>query len=162
MSDQAVASLLAAFSPTVATDDRFRTRQCVSCLRGICMSAFLAGIAHALSLTPAIGGQVCKPILALRDAQFSAIQPPNLERKWTAVVSVDASRCAANSNGHFDIVFVRLLEIGLEREFRQQFKWSPPSVRVALDFWADEAVEVEGVWIDNITPCQCADQAGSR
>jgi len=29
-----------------------------------------------------------------------------------------------------------------------------PTVKVAVDFWADEAVG--RYWIDNITPCQCA------
>jgi hypothetical protein len=37
-----------------------------------------------------------------------------------AVVSVDATRCAANATGHFEIVFSRLKEIGPDIEFREQ------------------------------------------
>jgi hypothetical protein len=70
-------------------------------------------------------------------------------------VSVDASRCMANSAGYFEIVFSRLKEIGPEIEFREQFIWLAPSVKVGVDFWADEAVE--RFWIDNVTPCTCAD-----
>ena len=40
-----------------------------------------------------------------------------------------------------------------ELEFREQFVWLPPSVKVGVDFWADEAVE--HYWIDNVTPCRC-------
>jgi hypothetical protein len=81
------------------------------------------------------------------------MQPPTLERKWTAVVSIDASRCAAHSAGYFEIVFRRLKEIGPEIEFREQFVWVSPTVKVGVDFWADEAVE--RYWIENITPCEC-------
>jgi hypothetical protein len=64
-----------------------------------------------------------------------------------------ASRCAANSTGYFEIVFSRLKEMGPDIEFRAQFKWLPPAIKVAVDFSADEAVE--RYWIDNITPCFC-------
>jgi hypothetical protein len=81
------------------------------------------------------------------------MQAPTLERKWTAVVSVDTSGCAANSAGYFEIVFTRLKEIGPDIEFREQFVWLPPSVQVGVNFAADEAV---GRYrIDNITPCSC-------
>ena len=118
------------------------------------MSAFLAGVIGLISMTQAVGQPACRPALAFKEVQFSEMQPPTLERKWTAVVSVDASRCAANSAGQFEIVFSRLKEIGPEIEFREQFTWRPPSVKVGVDFWADEAVE--RYWIDNITPCPCA------
>jgi hypothetical protein len=119
-----------------------------------CMFGFLAGIAGLTSVIQVFGQQVCKPTLAFEEVQFSEMQPPTLERKWTAVVSVNATRCAANSTGYFEIVFSRLKEIGPDIEFREQFKWLPPSVKVAVDFWADEAVE--RYWIDNITACSCA------
>jgi hypothetical protein len=68
-------------------------------------------------------------------------------------VSVDTSGCAANSSGYFEIVFTRLKEIGPDIEFREQFVWLAPSVKVGVDFAADEAV---GRYrIDNITPCPC-------
>jgi hypothetical protein len=115
-------------------------------------SGLLAWIIGLVSVTEVVGQQVCKPLLAFKDVQFSEMQPPTMERKWTAVVSVDASRCATTS-GRFAIVFSRLVEIGPEIEFRQQFIWRPPSVTVSVDFWADEAVE--SYWIDRVQACPC-------
>jgi hypothetical protein len=117
-------------------------------------AAFLAGIIGLINTTQADGQQTCRPKLTLQNVQFSEMQPPTMQRKWTAAVSVDASRCAANSAGHFEIAFVRLKEIGVDIEFRERFAWALPSVTVAVDFWADEAVG--RYWIDNITPCLCA------
>src|SRR5262249_4366594 len=118
-----------------------------------CISAFVAAAVGLFSVTQVVGQQACKPTLSFKEVQFSDMQPPTLERKWIAVVSVDASRCAANSAGFFEIVFLRLKEIGPEVEFREQFIWLAPSVKVGVDFWADEAVQ--RYWIDNITPCTC-------
>jgi hypothetical protein len=115
-------------------------------------SGLLAWIIGLVSVTEVVGQQVCKPLLAFKDVQFSEMQPPTMERKWTAIVSVDASRCATTS-GRFAIVFSRLVEIGPEIEFRQQFIWRPPSVTVSVDFWADEAVE--SYWIDRVQACPC-------
>jgi len=117
-------------------------------------AAALVGITGLINATQADGQQTCRPKLSLQNVQFSEMQSPTMERKWTAVVSVDASRCATDSAGHFEIVFVRLKEIGLDIEFRERFAWMLPTVKVAVDFWADEAVG--RYWIDNITPCQCA------
>ncbi|HEY1361436.1 MAG TPA: hypothetical protein VGF60_04270, partial [Xanthobacteraceae bacterium] len=80
---------------------------------------FLAGVACLTSATQALGQQVCKPGLAFKAVHFSEMQPPTLKRTWTAVVSVDAAGCAANSSGQFEIVFSRLKEIGPEIEFRE-------------------------------------------
>jgi hypothetical protein len=120
-----------------------------------CISALLAGVVGIVNATQVLGQQPCKPILAITDVQFSPMQPPTLERKWTAHVSVDASHCAANSAGYFEIVFSRLKEIGPEIEFREQFIWSPPSVLVGTDFSADEAVD--RYRIDNVTACRCGE-----
>jgi hypothetical protein len=120
-----------------------------------CMSGFMASIIGLISVTQAVGQQQCRPTLAFKEVHLSEMQPPTLQRKWTAVVSVDASRCAANSQGYFEIVFSRLKEIGPEIEFRQRFTWQPPSLKVEVGFWADEAVE--RYWIDNIAPCPCGD-----
>ena len=79
---------------------------------------------------------------------------PTMERKWSAVLSVDASRCATTS-GRFGIVFSRQKENGLEIEFQEQFTWKPALVEVSVDFWADEAVE--GYWLHNVMPCPCRD-----
>ena len=70
-------------------------------------------------------------------------------------MSVDASRCAVNTGFHFEIGFSRLKENGIEVEFREQFIWLPPSVKVSVDFWADESVEA--YWLDNVAPCSCRD-----
>jgi hypothetical protein len=120
-----------------------------------CIPGFLAGFIALISVTQAAGLQECRPALAFKEVQFSEMKPPTLERKWTAVVFVDASRCAVKSGGYFEIVFSRLKEIGPEIEFRERFKWLPPSVKVEVDFAADEAVE--RYWFDNITPCPCSD-----
>jgi hypothetical protein len=114
----------------------------------------LACIAALISSTQVFGQQVCKPILAFDDVQFSGMQPPTLQREWSAVVSVDATGCAANATGHFEVVFLGLKEVGPSIEFRERFKWVAPSVKVATLFGADEAVEQYG--IDNITVCPCA------
>jgi hypothetical protein len=80
--------------------------------------------------------------------------PPTLERKWTATVTVDASRCAANASGYFDLGITRQKEGGYELDFREHFIWLAPSVKIGVDFAADEAVE--RYWIENVTPCRCA------
>jgi len=116
-------------------------------------SAVLAGMIGLTVATDAVGEPACRPALAFKEFHFSKMQAPTLERKWTAVVSVDTSGCAANSSGYFEIVFTRLKEIGPDIEFRQRFVWLAPSVKVGVDFAADEAV---GRYrIDNITPCPC-------
>ncbi|HET8918952.1 MAG TPA: hypothetical protein VFN27_04670 [Xanthobacteraceae bacterium] len=94
--------------------------------------------------------------MTLNEVQFSPIRTTKLQRNWTAVVTVDASECAVNSGGHFDIVFARLSENAPDLEFRQRFAWSPFSQNIALDFAADEAVAEYR--IENITPCVCRDR----
>jgi hypothetical protein len=120
-----------------------------------CISGFLTGIIGLVGVTQAVGQQECRPTLAFKEVHFSQMQPPTLERKWTAVVSVDTSRCPANSEGYFEIVFSRLKEVGPEMEFRERFTWLSPSVKVEVDFWADESVE--RYRIDNIAACPCGD-----
>jgi hypothetical protein len=126
----------------------------------LCISGLLAGTIGLISVTQAIGQQVCRPTLAVTEVKFSKWKLPSMERRWTAVVSVDASRCVANSAGYFEIGFSRLKENGVEVEFREEFIWlelkgRPSSVNVSVDFWVDEAVE--GYWLENITPCPCRD-----
>ena len=118
------------------------------------ISGFLAGIISLVGITQAVGQQPCRPALEVKDVQFSQMQPPTRKRTWTAVVSVDASHCAANSSGSFEIVFTRLKENGPELDFRERFAWQSPAVNVAVDFAADEAVQ--RYRIDAITPCACA------
>jgi hypothetical protein len=117
------------------------------------ISGFLAGIISLVGITQAVGQEPCRPALEIKEVQFSPMQPPTRKRTWTAVVSVDASHCAANSTGSFEIVFTRLKENGPELDFRERFAWQSPAVTVAVDFAADEAVQ--RYRIDTITPCVC-------
>ena len=119
-----------------------------------CIFGLLAGSIELISVTQAVGQQTCRPALAFKEVRFSEMKPPTLQRKWTAVLSVDASRCATAS-GRFEIIFSRLKENGVEIEFREQFMWRPHSVEVSVDFWADEAVE--GYWLSNVAACPCRD-----
>ena len=119
------------------------------------ISGLLAVTIGLISVTQAVGQQVCRPTLAVTEVKFSKWKLPSMERRWTAVVSVDASRCAANSGGYFEIGFSRLKENGMELEFREQFIWLPPSVKVGVDFWADEAVE--HYWLGDADACPCRD-----
>ena len=118
------------------------------------LSILLAGVLGAASLTPAVARQLCKPVLTITQPHFSEWRLPAMKRTWTAVVSVDASRCVANSSGHFQVGFERLIENGVDIEFIEAFAWMGPSVKVGLDFWANEAVAK--TWIHKVTPCTCA------
>ena len=125
-----------------------------------CLSTSLATIIALIGATEAIANNLCRPALTLDEVEFSTMIPPTLERVWSAVVSVDASQCAANSKGKFEIVFTRLSENAPDLEFRKQYMWSAPSsvwsvplLGVGLAFAADEAV---GHYrFDNVTPCTC-------
>jgi hypothetical protein len=121
-------------------------RSFVFALLGACIG--LTGAAQAA------GPPTCRPALAFRDVRFSQMKPPTLERTWTAVLSVDASRCATTS-GPFEIVFSRAKEIGIEIEFREQFTWRPDTAEASVDLWADEAVEK--YWLGNVAACPCRD-----
>ena len=100
------------------------------------------------------GEGICKPTLGFKEVQFSQMQPPTLERRWTAVLSVDASRCATTS-GRFGIIFSRMKENAPEVDFVEQFTWKPGSMEVSVNFWADEAVE--GYWLNHVSACPCRD-----
>jgi hypothetical protein len=119
-----------------------------------CIFGLALGIFALTGVTQAPGQQLCRPALAIKDVQFSEMQAPTWERKWTAIVSVDASRCTTNATGSFEIIFSRQKENGVEVEFSEKFTWSSPAVTVAVDFWADEAVE--RYWISNVSACVCA------
>ena len=119
-----------------------------------CIFGLVAGGMGLISVTQAVGQPTCRPAMAFKEIRFSEMQPPTMERKWTAVLSVDASRCATPS-GRFGIVFSRLKENAPEIDFEEQFVWKPTSVEVSVDFWADEAVE--GYRLTNVAPCPCRD-----
>jgi hypothetical protein len=118
-----------------------------------CVAGLLVGLISLIGVGQAVSEQTCKAALVLKDVQFSEMRPPTLVRRWTAIVSVDASRCATRV-GYFEIGFSRLKETAPELEFREQFIWSAPSVKLAVEFAADEAVEA--YWIDKVYPCPCA------
>jgi hypothetical protein len=118
-----------------------------------CTSLLLASVVGPTGITEAISQRLCRPTLTINNVQFSPMQPPTLERMWSAVVSVDASRCQANSTGYFDIVFTRLSETAPDIEFSERYAWRPPSVEVAVNFAANEAVQ--RFRVENITSCVC-------
>jgi hypothetical protein len=113
----------------------------------------LASALMLLGASHASGGRICKPVLTFKEVQLSKMQPPTLERKWTATVVTDASPCATTA-GYFKVGFSRLKEGAPEIDFQEEFIWSAPSVKIGVDFWADEAVET--CWIYSIQACPCA------
>jgi hypothetical protein len=115
----------------------------------------LLGVIEMIGVAKAAGPRECAPILAFKDVRFSEMQPPTLERKWTAIVSVDASRCQATSSGYFKIIFTRSSEVAPDLEFREQYEWRSPSVEVTGIFAANEAVEQYRM--EGITSCACRD-----
>lgn len=116
------------------------------------VAVLLIGIVEMIGAAEAAGPE-CAPRLAFKEIRFSEMRPPTLERKWTAIISVDASRCQANSSGHFEIVFTRISEVAPDLDFREQYAWRPPSVEIAINFAATEAVEQYR--IENVTSCAC-------
>jgi hypothetical protein len=120
-------------------------------------SVLLVGSAVVLAVTPTIGGEVCKPHLSFEEVRFSEIS--DLQRKWSAVLSVDASRCATSS-GHFDIKLIRLKEMTPDLPFTEHFTWTAGKTEVSLQFWLDEAVLEYS--IGAVAPCPCRDPEGDE
>lgn len=118
--------------------------------------ATLASVIGLAGLAEALAQPSCRPNLSFKDVAFSAMQPPTMQRTWTAVVAVDASRCAAGSRGHFEIVFTRLQEFGPDSESGEEFAWAAPQVTVAVKLAPTEAVE--RYRIGTVTPCPCANK----
>ena len=121
--------------------------------RGVCVAVACILAGSVAFAAQARAGQFCKPVLRVTGAQLSAMKPPTLERRWTALVLADASRCATTA-GYFDLGMSRMKEYRPEIEFREQFIWSAPQVEISVDFAADEAVE--SYWIDRVQACPCA------
>jgi hypothetical protein len=110
---EAVLAALSARQGTTRKDEHM-VRSCIVGL--LAASIGFANAAHAA------GPQVCRPALAVSEVRFSAMLPPTMGRKWTAVVSVDASQCATTA-GYFELGFSRLKENGPEVDFRERFTW---------------------------------------
>lgn len=109
----------------------------------------IGGIVAAL---PVAAGQVCKPVLGFTDGRFSPIQQEMMERTWTAVLAVEASRRATTS-GRFEILFSCMKENAPDADFVDTFTWTPGIVDMSANFSADEAVE--GYWPRSVESCPC-------
>jgi hypothetical protein len=116
-------------------------------------SAPLATLWMCISVAPLAAQPVCRPAVAITRAQFSEVVQQ--KRFWTAMVNVDASRCATTS-GDFSIGFVRLSETAPDLEFTESFNWRPGPMQVVVDFAAEEAVHQ--YLINTISPCRCHDE----
>jgi hypothetical protein len=110
-------------------------------------------VALVLVATQAAAQPLCTPALTIARTHLSEVQRPASERTWTAMVAVDASRCASPASGTFELVVSRLKENAPETRFRERFLWRAPAVTVEVAFSADEAVERS--WIEAVTPCPC-------
>src|SRR5450755_4775438 len=111
----------------------------------------MAGLAAALVLcipAQAMAGIACKPALTFKEVRFS--EAHNHLRKWTGILSVDASHCAATS-GPFEIKFVRLKEVGPDLLCTERFEWRAGLDQVAVDVWSDEAVHL--FYIGDVLSC---------
>jgi hypothetical protein len=115
--------------------------------------AALALVCATRAVCQDMSGYTCRPTLAISDVHFTEMQPPTLSRTWSAVVSVDTAHCAAKAIGTFEIVFVREKENAPDLAFRERFVWRAPSVKVQVNFAADEAVQ--SFRIDNVMACDC-------
>ena len=114
------------------------------------LCALLAGLIAACGATQAVAQDACKPLFTIKEVRFSEVRLS--QRVWTALLDVDASRCATSS-GRFDINFIRLKEMAPDLPFTEQFTWSPGEIEVSVNFWADEAVLAYS--IGTIAPCTC-------
>jgi hypothetical protein len=114
----------------------------------------VALLGAGFGLTPAAAAPVCKPVIAFKEVRFSEVQLETMERTWSAILSVDASRCAAAS-GYFQILFSRSKENAPDDEFVEPFTWKAGTLEVSVAFWADEAVE--SYWLHRVAGCPCRD-----
>jgi hypothetical protein len=122
-------------------------------------SILLAANVIVLGTMKTNAGDLCKPRLALEQARLSEIKAG--ERKWSAMLDVDASRCLTTS-GSFDINFTRLKETAPDLEFSEQFTWRPGRTEVVVFFWQDEAVGDYAIGHVAACPCRNAGQAHAQ
>jgi hypothetical protein len=116
-------------------------------------SILLAASLILFSVTQAAAaGQLCKPVLSLRDVRTS--EPREMQRTWTGVLVADASQCSTKS-GPFDMLFTRLKEVAPDLQFTERFTWVSGQSELLLDVWWDEWVE--DYRILSIAPCPCRD-----
>ena len=110
------------------------------------------GLFVAACATQATAGPVCKPHLAFRQVNFSPINYETMERRWSATLSVDASRCDTAS-GRFEILFLLMSETAPDNDLARAFTWAPGLIDVALDVTANEWID--GYWLQGIAACPC-------
>jgi hypothetical protein len=121
----------------------------LGCRVGVVFAATLA-----FAVTSSDAAPLCEPLLAFRDARLSEPHPETMQRRWTALLDVDASRCAT-ATGRFEIIFTRQKEHGPEIDFVESFVWTHGLIEVSVEFWADEAVE--GYRLTGFAECPCRD-----
>src|SRR6185312_14075147 len=97
--------------------------------RWLLMRLASPGVTSAL-VSSAIAGPVCRPKLSVTQAALSQMRPPSMERRWTATIAADASKCASKA-GYFELGVLREKESSLPLEFREQFIWIEPTSPVS-------------------------------
>ena len=121
-------------------------------MRGVFVPA-LTAVPLILTGAPDSWSQpICRPTLAFTEAHYAPMKLPKLERTWTVVFTVDASRCATDS-GTFSMLFTVWKEDAPDTEFVETFQWIPDLNVISKEFWIDEAVGAYKV--NEITPCTC-------
>jgi hypothetical protein len=113
-------------------------------------SIWLAAGLVLLGAAQAIAGNLCRPVLSLRDGRIS--EAHEMHRTWTGVLIADPSPCSTTS-GQFDVQFTRLKEVAPDLQFMERFTWVPGQSKLSLDFWWDEWLEDERIM--SIAPCPC-------
>jgi len=115
-------------------------------------SILLAASLVTFGAMQAVAGELCKPVLSLRDVRIS--EPRNLQRTWSGVLVADASPCST-TNGPFEIEFTRLKETAPDLRFTERFTWASGRSEVSIDMWWDEWFE--DYRIAYIAACPCRD-----
>jgi hypothetical protein len=119
-------------------------------MRPFHLSSLLAGSIVLFGATPNVAQQLCKPALTVTEARISEVR--NLQRTWTAALTVEASDCSTTS-GQFEVEFTRLKESAPDMQFIERFIWAPGQTKVSLDIWWDEWVQ--NYRVGRIAPCPC-------
>jgi hypothetical protein len=115
-----------------------------------------AGAGLLASGTGLAAEQVCRPAVTIAQARLSDVDGATAARRWTALISIDSSRCAPGASGSFQLVLLRLKENGPDlpfRPFREGLPWQGPATKAEVPFSADEAVG--RAWIEDVSPCAC-------
>jgi hypothetical protein len=112
-------------------------------------SILLAASLVTFGAMQAVAGELCKPVLSLRDVRIS--EPRSSQRTWSGVLVADASPCSTTS-GPFEIEFTRLKETAPDLRFTERFTWASGRSEVSIDMWWDEWFRIA-----HIAACPCRD-----